>query len=307
MSDKPDADTFVFCPTYTIDGKIQMHPETLRSIEALQGEHHFQVGLYNPSSAKDVNILNQYKTARQITLTKGYEYLLTIEHDMIVPPDALIKLKAAGAPVAYGLYMLRHNSGRLNAWKRIPHKTTLAEDFAARPGDLERAKREKIVEVAGVGFGCTLFRRDALEAVPFEPGSARSHVPDVKFAETCLIKGIKQVCRFDVICGHIEPDGNVLWPFDKRGKYKMTRVKIIQTFNGTINGRSEHFDAGKEVEMPTDAASEYERAGLLIQLDKPTVKPGPADPGDHQDEKPTKVVIPPIRKEPLDPAPKKRK
>ena len=32
-------------------------------------------------------------------------------------------------------------------------------------------------------------------------------------ADDCARRGIKQVARFDILCGHIRPDGFVLWPF----------------------------------------------------------------------------------------------
>ena len=38
----------------------------------------------------------------------GFDALLLVENDMILPPDALLKMAAVDADVVYGLYVNRH-------------------------------------------------------------------------------------------------------------------------------------------------------------------------------------------------------
>jgi len=48
-------------------------------------------------------------------LDQGFDALLTIEHDMVIPPDALLKLLDTKADVVYGLYVFRSQPKTLNA------------------------------------------------------------------------------------------------------------------------------------------------------------------------------------------------
>jgi hypothetical protein len=275
-----NVDTFLFCPTFDVDGIPQVHKRTLESIEGLDGDFEFKLGFYNPTNKKDLNVLNQYQTARELVLMGSFDYLLTVEHDMIVPPDALVKLKSTGAGVAYGLYMLRHGSGRLNAWKS--NTGAVGEQFTEK--EIQHARKVGVVDVSGVGFGCTLIRRDVLELLRFEPAGPRSHNPDVKFADNCQRNGVLQICRFDVVCGHIEPSGTVLWPFSENGEIQMDQVKVrvLVDFNASINAVTVPLEAGDEVPMPSNVADDYEKAGYVKKVKttkrKPAAKKQPAKP-----------------------------
>jgi hypothetical protein len=71
--------------------------------------------------------------------------------------------------------------------------------------------------VDGVGFGCTLIRRDVLEAVSFrlpDDVARGGACTDWMFAGDLAARGVHQVCHFGVVCGHIamEPSARVIWP-----------------------------------------------------------------------------------------------
>lgn len=91
----------------------RMEPETLASLGALEvGLHEVQIVLSRrPGQMGNRHILGQYQRARELALTGGYEALMTVESDMVVPPDALLRLVSvleAGADGASGLYAHRH-------------------------------------------------------------------------------------------------------------------------------------------------------------------------------------------------------
>jgi hypothetical protein len=262
------ANVLVFTPTYQIGGVDQVRKRTLESIDNLQGSFKFLLGRFNPFNAGHENTLNQFKTAREIALSRDYDYMLTVEHDMIIPSNALLLLLALQVPVAYGVYVLRHGAKVLNTWRRTTG-SYVGMSLSLFPEELKKAKREVTPEVSGVGFGCTLFSRSVLERFPFHgPKNGSGSIPDVPFAEDCIQNGIKQYAHFGVQCGHIEPSGRVLWPDKGENQMDMVKVVVLQDFNGAVGSVTVKFKAGDKLEIPEDPAKEFERAGYLSLEDK---------------------------------------
>jgi hypothetical protein len=105
----------IFTPTYN-NG---LRHETVASLVGQQTSHRivWEIGRYNPYSGRDMrNVLAQYSTAREMCLRGPYDALLTVEHDMVIPPHAVAALCDTPAPVVYGTYPLRPE-GVLNAWR----------------------------------------------------------------------------------------------------------------------------------------------------------------------------------------------
>jgi hypothetical protein len=153
------------------------------------------------------NVLAQYSHARELCLSGPYDALVTIEQDMILPPHALATLWEDGAAVVYGTYMLRHGMPVINAL-RHENQRNLGMSLSLYNGALAQASKAERIEVSGVGFGCTLIRRSVLEAIPFRQDDA-GNAPDMPFARDCLQRGIEQIARFNVRCGHIH-EGEIL-------------------------------------------------------------------------------------------------
>ena len=105
----------------------------------------------DPERAGYLNVLDKYDRAREMALAGGYDALLTIEADMIVPPLALARLARVEADVAYGLYCSRH--GRL-AWLAALalHERSAVFLSTARP-DLMSRVWGRVIETQGVGPG----------------------------------------------------------------------------------------------------------------------------------------------------------
>jgi hypothetical protein len=153
------------------------------------------------------NVLAQYNHARTLCLSGPYDAMVTVEHDIILPPHALATLCDDGAAVVYGTYMLRHGMPVINALK-YENERNSGMSLSLYNGALAQASKAERVEVSGVGFGCTLIRRQVLEAIPFRQDAA-GNAPDMPFAHDCLRQGIQQVARFNVRCGHIH-EGEIL-------------------------------------------------------------------------------------------------
>lgn len=276
----------LFCPTWSERGVQAIRPETVECIKSLVQPEGVEVTVKisdnNPYErtgdrrGDHENTLFQYQLARELTLKGGYDYLFTVEHDMIVPKDALIKLLEINAGVAYGVYRFRQNPAILNVYRAVSKKARFP-DFSLDyfPETLERARRQVITECSGLGFGCTLIKREVLEKVEirrFEVGGHPS--PDMQFAADCVRLGIVMKAHFGVSCGHIKPNGTVLWPEDREDDVKNIKIYINKPFRYTVGGRSTRFKEGEEVEFPEDAALELARGGYLtiLEPESPAVK-----------------------------------
>ena len=157
------------------------------------------------------NICHNYRKARQFVLDNGYDYLFTVEADMVIPENALSKLLAVDTDVAYGLYCFR-NTSSWSAWTRLDLESgrSLSKDI-----EIARMVWGTTIDVAGVGLGCTLIRRNVLEKLDFRTDELHSSFHnDWLFAYDCQHNGIEQKCDTSVVCGHItlKPRPRIIWP-----------------------------------------------------------------------------------------------
>lgn len=276
---------YLYCPTYAKDdGELALRPETQDSVNNLivpEGVTlDIEIDAFNPIQRNGdgrhdhENTLLKYRKARMKTLDDGYDAVLFIEHDMIVPEDALKKMLNTDADVVYGLYMFRHVKPVLNCLRSIKARWV---DMSLSFFPELRAKgiNRGWIECSGAGFGCTLIHRRVLEQIDFTRAENGGHPsPDMPFSNECLRHGFKQICRFDVPCGHIKTDGEILWPLQEGGRQmKTVKIYVYQSFNANIAGSTRHFEEGTETEIPEVDANEYVRAGFIeIMEPKPAVK-----------------------------------
>jgi hypothetical protein len=190
----------------------------------------------NPADTPYENVTRQHNKARAMALAGEYDALLSIEADMIVPADTIDRLLATGADIAYGLYVWRHQKKRWSAYTELTlwGGTSVSLDYT---GQDAREAHGRVIDVAGLGMGCTLIKRNVLQTTPFRlyegtPGDwlidhygkemARVNVnpyrprrgmlcDDYLLALDAQHYGFTQRCDLGLICGHI--NGSVaLWP-----------------------------------------------------------------------------------------------
>lgn len=202
----------VFCPINP--NYPRLWGRTVQSIFRLEWEGaidwHFVAG-DNPHDEPYENVTHNYERARQRALEGGYDALLCVESDMIIPPDALSLLLSCESDVAYGLYVWRHGRRKWSAYTELGdrHGVSLSDDPA-------RAAAEwgQVVDVEGVGLGCTLIRRDVLRAVPFRMGDNKRVSCDWYFALDAKAAGFSQRAHLGAVCGHqtYKPWPSIIWP-----------------------------------------------------------------------------------------------
>jgi hypothetical protein len=253
-------------PTY---GNV-MRPETRRSVKAtrFEGKWEWYLSKHNPFPAPDRrNYFEQMNHIREKALAGDWDAVLMVEHDMEIPPDALQKLWDTGSQVAYGVYLLRHGANVLNTYAYI-NERNLGESLSMWPKKLAAARKQEVARVSGVGFGCTLIRRETLERVPFRSNEKGTAAPDVPFAQDVLAAGIESVAHFGVLCGHWQT-WRMLEPFkDEREPTRL--VKANQSVNIFVGGQSFRLVEGQEYHLAESAVVDLIRAAYVSPLEVAT-------------------------------------
>lgn len=189
-----------------------LFPQALASIFQLQWngklDHLLQNGGDTPG-APLANCTHKRQWACEVALDKGYDALLFADHDMLLPPDALTRLNAVDALIVYGLYTLRHERDGYQWSAARSVGVERWQSFSEHP-DLARSAWGRVHPVAGMGFGCTLIRREVLEALPMRWYDHAG--PDWALSVDAQAHGFAQACDFGVLCGHMTDAHHALYP-----------------------------------------------------------------------------------------------
>jgi len=192
--------------------------EYLQLVGGDTGEHPFD------------NITRKCNEARDLVLRMGYDALMIVEGDVIVPPEALRRLVAVEADVAYGLVIHTHGWPTWNACCELKDEAPGAIPISLFP-EMAREAWGKVIEVDGVGSSCMLIHRRVLEALTFWGPYRATPAEFARFqrscdwflAQDCKEAGFVQKNDTRVICGHIETDTipRILWPdITREGFYR---------------------------------------------------------------------------------------
>jgi len=104
------------------------------------------------------------------TLSK-WKYILTLEDDNVVPPDAHVRLlesiEATGADAVSGLYFTKGAINMPQAYgDPSKYKTTGELEFVPRNIQAHIARGENVIEVNGIAMGCALWKIDLFRQMP---------------------------------------------------------------------------------------------------------------------------------------------
>jgi hypothetical protein len=270
----------VFTPTYG-DGP---QPECLSGVAAqvFDGQLTHEVSWHNPypTTGRDMrNVTAQYQRAHQLMRDGGYDGMLLFEHDMRMDDPSIIrKLWNTPAPVVYAPYLLRHGSNVLSLWQWTEGRN-LGMSLSLYPKELAKMRRVGEGPVCGVGFGCTLIRREVFSMVGAFRGPD-NQAPDLPFAMDCIHAGIHPWGRFDIECGHYH-NGEWLWPWRQREGMRVGRIYMLQDVTANVNGDSTRLTRGHYYSLPADVRDALIRAGYATYMDEPVpVKVGVRETAD---------------------------
>ncbi len=252
----------VVTPTFE-DGPEAACVESIRG-QQYEGPWEWVIDADDPFPPPDHrNVLAKYMRGKCRALRDGFDAMVTVEHDMVLPPDALAKLVEVAeerAPVVFGTYTLRHGSHVLNTW-RYENQRNFGMSLSLYPHELRILRKAKIGRVSGVGWGCTLIRRDVLERAPFVD-DGQCMAGDLPFAQWCLANDVLMLARFDLECGHVE-DGKILMPYETTDP---VRVEPLQRVRVLVDGATVTLEEGQPIDLPAFMVADLERAGYVRRL-----------------------------------------
>ena len=175
-------------------------PDTFKSIYGLQRPEGFYT-LFNfvrgYSCARARNLI-----ARE-AMEGGYDYVLMVDSDMILPSNALVSMLKDDVDLCLGCYPRKNTrDGIFELFK------TGQKDFVATYKYDELCACKGKIDVKGGGFGCALIRVDAMRAlakplfkyVEYDSGDVLSE--DNYFCSQMTRAGFKVQADTDVMCGH---------------------------------------------------------------------------------------------------------
>lgn len=176
-----------------------IEPETFKSIYDLDVPEGFELE-FKPFVGDQIdqvrNLIAEW--------AKRYDYLFSVDSDIVLPKNTLKNFLAANKPIISGLYIQRiQNTHTLEVYMDTPNGGT-----TNIPYDL--IKDKGIVEIAGCGFGCVLVNSDVLRNIPyphFEYHVALDHrntvSEDTDFCMKARKAGYTIWADSSIMCNHI--------------------------------------------------------------------------------------------------------
>lgn len=173
--------------------------EWLRQSRWAEFENWFLVRLAFPGSDDEEffgNAVKQarvYEFARAFALARGYDKVLLVEHDVVVPPSVLQRLDRHDLPVVLGTYRMPPDhhivAGRFDG-SAVPYRQQPGMHYGTTMLTEKDIAARGLVRVDVGGVGCALIRRDVLKRVGWRAYADTTHHCDVYFAVDCMRLGI---------------------------------------------------------------------------------------------------------------------
>lgn len=229
------------------------------------------------------NVVLSYRRGQKRALAEGFDAMLTLEHDMVLPHHAVEELATTPGDVVYGVYLFRWGDYVLNTFEYINDKN-IGESLSLWPDKAKAALKKGVVRVSGGGWGCTLVKRKALERIELPESWPENPAFDIAFAQQALRAKLRMNANFRVLCGHLKDNelllpfgedsaidyngaavmlGGQLMPMYRRGSSHFLRVRPVAKLNCLVDGSSMRLEKGKVYELPYHVASELVRAALV--------------------------------------------
>lgn len=140
--------------------------------------------------------------ARKMMLEEGYDYLLSIESDIMVPPTIVQLLVMRHKAVVTACYLIGNDKVKLPC-------ITLPEQYGShwgtrllKPEEYEQFINQGLVQVQAGGMGCCLMRRDAMEKVGFYFDARFKGHSDIYFFNSCFNAKIPVFVDTDIWLDH---------------------------------------------------------------------------------------------------------
>ena len=141
---------------------------------------------------------------REIALKKGYDYLLSLEQDVIPPKDIIERMLGHNKKIICGVYFA-HNVMLDNSIKLIPLVYTLTDKktLTMNPLDESALWSNKLLRVISCGMGCVLIHKDVLKEITFRYNKTTRAHDDRWFCIDAYYKKFEMFCDTSIKCKHL--------------------------------------------------------------------------------------------------------
>ncbi len=153
-----------------------------------------------PAKTRIEKILNGRKYIREYALKNGYDYVLFVDSDVMIPKQTIEMLLSLNTDVA---------CGALLSVFEIDGKKTIAPILFKDLGDgncqlytYEGTVVPQVLEIGAASLGCTLVARKVLEAVDFRTFGNSETREEMAFFVDARAKGFKCLAHTGVKCLH---------------------------------------------------------------------------------------------------------
>lgn len=176
-----------------------IRPETFKSIYGLQPHGHWLLFDY----IKGYDCARARNLIAQECVQYGFDAVLMIDSDTVVPPDAIRYLAEGDCPIVLGTYPRRGETAGSEVF--LPGQKDFTEANRVKFADMPHAR----FPAKGGGFGCAFVRREAFQRIPrpwfryveYDDGSLLSE--DNYFCCQATAAGLSIEADGRVRCGHI--------------------------------------------------------------------------------------------------------
>ena len=140
----------------------------------------------------------------EYAMNHGYDYILWIDSDTIIPKDTLTRLMDADKDIVSGVYAYKILAGKNVVAKRYSDKEAdIYEDVTVKEIKERHRTKERIL-VDAVGFGCVLTKTDVFRKIENPWFIYTQHMgEDIYFCRKAQDAGFEVWLDTGVLCGHI--------------------------------------------------------------------------------------------------------
>ncbi len=148
---------------------------------------------------------------REKFLEGKYEYLFSLEQDVIPKPDALSRLIAHNKEIVSAYYgsdvILELKDNQTGALKKVKINVPIA--YLQDGNGIKRANAHEILkkgllQIGAVGLGCLLLKREVVEKIPFRHEAEKVAYDDMFFSVDAKKAGFKLHIDGDVVMQHLK-------------------------------------------------------------------------------------------------------
>ena len=148
---------------------------------------------------------------RAKVLEENFDYFLSLEQDVIPPPDVIKKLLSSGKEIVGGVVF--YYNWNEDFTKSVPSPLLWDFDPADRNSEYmyyvapEELKKSQVKEIKACSLSCLLIHRSVLERVRFRIDQCVDGFDDVFFCIDARKAGFKIYVDTDVKCDHLKIKG----------------------------------------------------------------------------------------------------